>query len=814
MQQYHGSLVHVWHYRGTIRMAGRLDDGRSFAAEVAPDAAGSDWLTAADAPTAGSTASNSPGETDAPIPGSAAADTAGGATAAGGTDTETSAASHPAGGWQAWDGRELPGPPADLGFSVPDNFLLRRGIRRTVKLVGTPVAATRVDLYFRDPVIEPQEGAVQLRWAALDIETDPDGRITAVSLVCGSFEVVVFHGPELDDPRVEAVDSEQALLLRLAELLQQQDPDVLTGWNVAGFDMAVLEQRFAACRLPFDIGRTGQETAGTRKTGTGLTRVFVPGRQVVDAMQAVRASGRRFADMRLDTVAHAILGEGKTAGMGEATDKLAELETLRRSQPLEYCRYCLHDSRLVQSILHHTGLDRLTEVRAELTGMGMDMAWTSIPVFERLYALELLKRRIVPPTAAAPDAEFGAPGGTVLEPVPGLFAHVLVFDFRSLYPSIMRTFNIDPLSYARAQQHPDPEALVAPNGASFSRDPGILPALLARYFAAREQAIAAGDAVGTHVYKILMNSLYGVLGSAGCIYARRELAGAITGFGRYCLLFARDFFRARGLTVLYGDTDSVFVYAGGQDAAGAAGRYAEELNAALTAQIREEYRVASQISIRFEQSYHWLLLPKLRGADSEQRVRGRAKGYAGSTPDGKLEIRGIEAARSDYTELARRFQTELLELLFGGATAGQLCDYAREFAAQLSLGCLDDHLVYRKVLRRAAASYTHAAPPPVRAARKLGWTRRRGRIAYVMTVQGPEPLEMLHSRLDYRYYIEHQLKPIWKSIIETAELGDSLVRMLQNAGDPAGYSPDSRHPVVGAAAGLDPFSDQLELGFG
>jgi DNA polymerase-2 len=79
-----------------------------------------------------------------------------------------------------------------------------------------------------------------------------------------------------------------------------------------------------------------------------------------------------------------------------------------------------------------------------------------------------------------------------------------------------------------------------------------LPALIDEYFAERIAAIDRGDDAAAFVYKILMNSFYGVLGSEKCKYAHTELAGAITSFGKMCLHFARDFFVHRGYRVLYG----------------------------------------------------------------------------------------------------------------------------------------------------------------------------------------------------------------------------------------------------------------------
>src|SRR6185369_12982973 len=96
---------------------------------------------------------------------------------------------------------------------------------------------------------------------------------------------------------------------------------------------------------------------------------------------------------------------------------------------------------------------------------------------------------------------------------PGLYENVLVFDFKSLYPSIIRTFNLDPLTHVRGPQ-PDAAMVRAPNGAVFRRDvAGIIPELLTTLAAERELAKRAGASVKANAVKILMNSFYGVLGA-------------------------------------------------------------------------------------------------------------------------------------------------------------------------------------------------------------------------------------------------------------------------------------------------------------
>ncbi len=431
----------------------------------------------------------------------------------------------------------------------------------------------------------------------------------------------------------------------------------------------------------------------------------------------------------------------------------------------------MRDSELVLEILRATGLDSLTVRRAALTGVSLDLAWTSIPAFDRVYGAGLRARRIVPPPRLERMVD-GAAGGTVLEAEAGVFADVLVFDFRSLYPSLMRTFHIDPLAHERAlARGPRADDIVAPNGARFDRGASLLPAILTAYAREREAALAAGDETAAYVYKILQNSFYGVLGAGGCRYARTELAGAITSFGKHFLTLARDWFEARGLHVLYGDTDSVFVR-GGHTGAYAermafASQLAADLNRHIADEIRNVHGLESFLRIRCDKIYKRFFIARLRG-DSSADGRGRGKGYAGLRLDEgdttEVEVKGMEAVRSDFTPLARRFQTELMRLLFADADLTGLRAYCTDTAAQLVRGDLDRELVYRKVLRRSVEEYD-SETPQVRAARLLGWRDRGGPIEYVMTRAGAEPIAArTGAPLDYDHYRDRQLAPIARAV--------------------------------------------------
>ncbi len=368
----------------------------------------------------------------------------------------------------------------------------------------------------------------------------------------------------------------------------------------------------------------------------------------------------------------------------------------------------------------------------------------------------------------------GSTGGGIIEPKAGIFDSVIVLDYKSLYPSIMRTFNVDPLAFARAEGK---DVITAPNGARFSRERGPLPEILDRYSVAREQAQSRGETVAAYVYKILQNSFYGVLASSACRYSRDELAGAITSFGRMFLEWSREHIESKGYRVLYGDTDSVFVASGlAPDATALAAfgsRLASELNDALAAHIRERYGLDSRMQIQFDKAYLKFLIPPLRFAERDAESdsaesRGRAKGYAGflGKPDASttVDVKGMEAVRSDWTSLARKFQIDLLGLVFAGAARAELGEFLAQTLDELEAGKLDALLVYTRSIRKPIETYTKVVPPYVKAAKLAGLVKGWGTISYRMTTDGPMPLGMGEATIDHEFYVTRQLEPIVRSI--------------------------------------------------
>ena len=135
----------------------------------------------------------------------------------------------------------------------------------------------------------------------------------------------------------------------------------------------------------------------------------------------------------------------------------------------------------------------------------------------------------------------------------------------------------------------------------------------------------------------------------------------------------------------------------------------------------------------------------------------------------------METVRSDWTQLAKGFQLTLYQMVFAGKNVQKVHDYLLSVIEDTRLGKLDEQLVYHKRIRRRLDLYVKNVPPHVKAARRAdqqnkakGKTLRyqhKGWISYVITVNGPEPIEYLTSQIDYEHYVDKQIKPIAEGIL-------------------------------------------------
>ena len=657
----------------------------------------------------------------------------------------------------------------------PERYMMERFITAPVVFGGTPNADGLVlDAQMKaDPAYRPT-----LRLVSLDIETTARGELYSIALEgCGERQVYMLGPPNGDDSAVdfqlEYCDSRTLLLKKLNEWFARFDPDAIIGWNVVQFDLRVLHEHARRLAVPLKLGRGGEEMQWREHGSRNHYFAAAAGRLIIDGIESLRSATWSFPSFSLENVAQTLLGEGKA--ISTPYQRMDEINRMFAEDKPALAKYNLKDCELVTRIFAKTELLTFLLERASVTGLPADRSGGSVAAFTHLYMPLMHRQGFVAPNLGGRPPE-ASPGGFVMDSQPGLYESVLVLDYKSLYPSIIRTFLIDPVGLIEGLKHPDDQDSVPGfRGARFSRTRHCLPAIVSRVAEGRETAKREHNAPLSQALKIIMNAFYGVLGSSGCRFFDTRLASSITLRGHEIMLRTRQLIEAQGHTVIYGDTDSTFVWlrrAHGQEEAAQIGRgLVDHVNQWWRDHVQQQYGLQSALELQYETHYTRFLMPTIRGAEE-----GSKKRYAGLVrrADGSDEMiyKGLEAVRTDWSLLARQFQQELYSLIFHRKPYQ---DYVRDYVRKTLAGEFDERLVYRKRLRRTLDDYERNVPPHVRAARIADdYNDQQGRprqyqnggwISYLITVAGPEPLEVRSAPIDYDHYVTRQLQPIADAIL-------------------------------------------------
>lgn len=658
----------------------------------------------------------------------------------------------------------------------PERYLMERFITAPVCFSGTPAGDEGLINARLKPAADYRP---RLRLVSLDIETNARGDLYSIALEgCGQRQVYMLgpaNGPDATvDFRLDYCQSRAELLECLNAWLAAHDPDAIIGWNLVQFDLRVLHEHAQRLQIPLRLGRGGAQMEW-REHGQRRNHFFAAaaGRLLIDGIEALRSATWSFPSFSLENVAQSLLGEGKA--IDNPYQRMAEIDRMFAEDKPALARYNLKDCELVTRIFAHAELLDFLLERASVTGLAADRSGGSVAAFEHLYLPLMHRQGFVAPNLGEREPE-ASPGGFVMDSRPGLYESVLVLDYKSLYPSIIRTFLIDPVGLIEGLRQPTDEASVPGfRGARFSRTRHCLPAIVERVWQGREAAKRARNKPLAQALKIIMNAFYGVLGSSGCRFFDPRLASSITLRGHQIMRRTRELIEAQGHTVIYGDTDSTFVWlrrAHSDEEAARIGRaLVQQINDDWRAQLRTEFGLESALELQFETHFRRFLMPTIRGAEE-----GSKKRYAGlvTLPDGSdgLVFKGLETVRTDWSPLAQRFQQELYRRIFHRQPYR---DFVRDYVQRTLAGEFDELLIYRKRLRRRLADYQRNVPPHVRAARladeyndHLGRPRQYqngGWIRYVITVAGPEPLEVRRAAIDYDHYLTRQLQPVAEAIL-------------------------------------------------
>ncbi|MFH1425515.1 MAG: DNA polymerase II [archaeon] len=650
-------------------------------------------------------------------------------------------------------------------------FIIDNSLLGTIDIEGDHEPSEKVDRVYKEAKITSSEFSPKLKILSIDIESDKKGNLYCIGLSGENYKKC-FMITDKEINNTTPCKDEADCLEKFKQELFKQDPDIIIGWNVIDFDFAFLRELFNKHEISFDLGRNNEEVKLRIESGFfRSSSINIPGRLVLDGLNLIKdplikeapsIKHAEFNSLTLEDVSQALLKKGKLLKGQQRHEEIEELYKKNSTSSLQkLVDYNLMDCELVYEMLEKTKIIDLAIERSHLTGMPLDRITASIASFDSLYIREANKRGLVSPTMNYRTKEEKIKGGYVASLKPGIYKNVLILDFKSLYPSVIKTFNIDPSSFLDKK---GPNSIESPNKAYFKNKDGILPNIIERLHQAREKAKKEKRELANYAIKTIMNSFWGVLASPNCRYFNFDMANAITSFARWATQqTAKEIEKKYKMKVIYSDTDSVFVETklDKKKAEKLGEEIGDYINNFYKKYIKKNFNRTSYLELEFEKQYLSMIIPQLRGKEG-----GAAKKrYAGLKllPNNKeeLEITGLEAIRGDWTEAAKDFQRQLLDKLFHDEPVEK---FIRSYIKKLQDGKMNEKLVYSKSIRKKLSEYTKTTPPHVKAARKLSKLESNV-IKYYVTIDGPEPVQILKSKIDYDHYIEKQIKPIAQQIL-------------------------------------------------
>ena len=582
---------------------------------------------------------------------------------------------------------------ADILF--PNRLLIDKDVTSGVSV---PARETDDDTYkLHHTEIETVDATADLRVNTFDIEVDDrrgfpeDGEEPIVCLTSHDSyrdEYVAWlytapdgiEGPEdLDDyePIGDPVDvtvrnfeSEAAMLDSFLTYIEETDPDVLTGWNFADFDAPYLLDRIEvlaeeaddAEEYDLDIDRLSRVNEVWRSDWQGPN---VKGRVVFDLLYAYKRT--QFTELdsyRLDAVGETELGVGKERYPGDIGD-------LWEQDPTQLAEYNLRDVELCVEIDRKQEVIPFWEEVASFVGCKLEDATTPGDAVD-LYILHKVHGEFALPSKGTVESEEYA-GGAVFDPVTGVRENVTVLDLASLYPMCMVTINASPETKVDPDAY-EGETYRAPNGTHFRKEPdGIIRAMVDELLTEREQkkGLRNEHEPGTAAYeqydrqqgavKVIMNSLYGVLGWDRFRLYDKEMGAAVTATGRRVIEFTEEVSNSLDYQVAYGDTDSIMLELGPdvskETAIEQSFELEEEINARYDELAAEFGAEEHRFRIEFEKLYR-----RFFQAGKKKRYAGHIVWKEGKDVD-DIDITGFEYKRSDIAPITKEVQKTVLEMI-------------------------------------------------------------------------------------------------------------------------------------------------------
>lgn len=625
----------------------------------------------------------------------------------------------------------------------------------------------------------------ELNKIAFDIETyNPQGaprekKDPVIMISYSGKEEGVITYKKINEKFVHVVSNESEMLDYFTSLVRRIDPDILYGYNSANFDLPYLSARSQETKTKLNLGRSKR---GLRKIKKGMvTGVKIDGRVHLDLYPTARFFGFtgiiKAQSYTLDAIAREVLGKKK-----KEIKRLNIWEMWDKDELKELSEYSLIDSQITYElgeVFLPLEIELASITKMPLFDVSISTSGQLVESF--LMFNSFLRNEVIPnvPSDLAVREREGRPvqGAFVKLPEPGIYDNIAVLDFRGLYPSIIVSYNIDPFTITSEE-----DAHHSPSGTCFSsRKKGLIPSTLDFLLDFRskiKQQMKKTDknskeytqlSARSQALKILSNSFYGYLGYARSRWYSRECAESTTAWGRKHIQETISAAEKDGFTVLYGDTDSVFLlYKKKEDILA----FVEKINKSLPEKMELE------LEGFFSRGVFVSKKTVSKGTAKEEDV-GAKKKYALLGEDGRIKIRGFELVRRDWSQVAKDAQRNVLEAILKEGSKEKAVKIVREVIERLKSGKVPlSELAIITQLNKNPGKYEITSPELSAAikAEKRGVPLEKGSIiSYVITKGGgktiSEKAELLEFAKDYDpdYYINNQVLPSVMKILK--ELG-------------------------------------------
>ena len=474
----------------------------------------------------------------------------------------------------------------------------------------------------------------------------------------------------------------------------------------------------------------------------------------------IYAFSQSYTDFSLNSVSKALLGK-------EKIDYGIDLKDLSLYQT---ANYCYNDALITYELtsFNHDLLMNLLVIIARIGRMPIDdiarlgvSQWIrSLLYYEHRQRNALIPRREdlqrrtegVMSDAVIKDKKYR--GGLVIDPKEGIHFDVVVMDFASLYPSIIKVKNLSYETVRCSHEECKKNTIPQTNHWMCSKRNGItsiiigsLRDLRVNYYKSLSKKETLSEeqrqqyTVVSQALKVILNASYGVMGAEIFPLYFLPAAEATTAIGRHTILETIKKCEEIGIEVLYGDTDSIFIK-----------KPSEQQIQNVIEQAKKDHGVDLEI----DKVYRYCVLSK------------RKKNYLGVTKDGKVDVKGLTGKKSHTPAFIKKLFYELLDILSKVQTMNDFDSAKKEISLKIA-NCakkvqekeipLKD-LTFNVMLSKAPSEYVKTIPQHIRAARQLESIReiKKGdKISYVKILNKPgvKPLELAKKEeIDSKKYME------------------------------------------------------------